>query len=900
MNRSKFLNQIGVILMLLLFSCQISMAATYYIDYVGGNDSNNGTSTSAPWKLAPGMNGFIGAYSHTAGDVFVFKGGVTWPSTAIPIKITNSGANGTPDVYMGGQRCEKSEVPACNSGLAWGSGYPVFDGECTGDCSTGEEYGFYTSASKSNITIDGIKFINLGFLGRGIQIVRGSNWTIQDCWFETKATYGIEYANAGENAKSIYIHDNYFKNNINSIYMNGSDGTYAVDDVQIYNNTLQGMDSSVYSGAVHPDGIQISGYGEWSWTNLKIFNNAFRGEWYFATNSFIYLQWTNGVEIYNNLFAIENTTDGASNYVIPTPIFLGPSSQHNNNIKIYSNTFSSDANYATNKGLNQCIIITGNQGAVDVKNNIFSMCNYGIYLTSPQTGTTVTADYNYYQHRPGGHLITDAAAANNYDIVGINSAGCTSRSWECNGFEADPKFKTKPTGQYLSGDFSLQSDSVAIGSGNVSLGTTYNSDINGVLRGDAWDNGAYEYAADNKSTLLVTSINGTVTSNPSGIDCGSTCSADYEPETSVTLTASANDGYTFTGWSGGGCSGTGNCTLTMNEAKSVTANYAVTIYNLAVTKSGSGTGTVTGSDDLINCGSTCSVNYETGKSVVLTASATGGFIFSGWSGACTGTAPCTVAMTSAKTVTATFITVYNLAVTKSVSAAGTVTSSEGLISCGSACSATYELNTPVTLTATPVSGYTFTGWLGGGCSGTGACTVNMTAASSVTANFAVTVYNLAVTKAGTGTGTVSGSDGLINCGSTCSVNYESGKSVTLGASATTGSAFSGWSGGCAGTGTCTLSMTAAKTVTATFTPTTLYKLSVTKSGSGTVTASDGSINCGSVCSAKYNSGKSVTLYALSLDSRYKFSRWTGACYGTGTCSVTMTAAKSVRAYFVRR
>ena len=156
--------------------------------------------------------------------------------------------------------------------------------------------------------------------------------------------------------------------------------------------------------------------------------------------------------------------------------------------------------------------------------------------------------------------------------------------------------------------------------------------------------------------LSVTSANGTVTSNPSGINCGSTCSANYDSGKLVTLTVSANSGYTFTGWSGGGCSGIGTCTVTMNAATSVTANYA-TAYSLIVSTSDTEAGTVTSSDGIINCGSTCSANFSSGTSVTLTASANSGYSFSGWSGACSGTGTCIVAITAARSVGATFISV---------------------------------------------------------------------------------------------------------------------------------------------------------------------------------------------------------------------------------------------------
>jgi hypothetical protein len=68
---------------------------------------------------------------------------------------------------------------------------------------------------------------------------------------------------------------------------------------------------------------------------------------------------------------------------------------------------------------------------------------------------------------------------------------------------------------------------------------------------------------------------GTVKSAPAGIDCGSTCSAGFAPGTSVTLTATPAVSSTFTGWSGA-CSGTGTCTVSLTQARSVTAGFSFT------------------------------------------------------------------------------------------------------------------------------------------------------------------------------------------------------------------------------------------------------------------------------------------------------------------------------------
>lgn len=77
---------------------------THYIDFAAGSDGNNGTAKGTPWQYAPGMPGCssnCAAYSHSAGDHFIFKGGVTWQNTApynttvAPWSISNSGAGDT-------------------------------------------------------------------------------------------------------------------------------------------------------------------------------------------------------------------------------------------------------------------------------------------------------------------------------------------------------------------------------------------------------------------------------------------------------------------------------------------------------------------------------------------------------------------------------------------------------------------------------------------------------------------------------------------------------------------------------------------------------------------------------------------------------------------------------------
>ena len=78
------------------------------------------------------------------------------------------------------------------------------------------------------------------------------------------------------------------------------------------------------------------------------------------------------------------------------------------------------------------------------------------------------------------------------------------------------------------------------------------------------------------TVAAVGSGTGTVTSAPAGINCPGDCTESYSGGTGVTLTAAPGADSTFAGWSGGGCSGTAQCTVTMSAITSVTATFTST------------------------------------------------------------------------------------------------------------------------------------------------------------------------------------------------------------------------------------------------------------------------------------------------------------------------------------
>jgi Divergent InlB B-repeat domain/IPTL-CTERM motif len=313
-----------------------------------------------------------------------------------------------------------------------------------------------------------------------------------------------------------------------------------------------------------------------------------------------------------------------------------------------------------------------------------------------------------------------------------------------------------------------------------------------------------------------------------------------------------------------------------------------------------GAGTVTSSPAGINCGPACSQSYASGTTVILTASPSPGWIFSGWSGACAGgSTTCSVTLSTTTIVNATFTataaSTYGLNVV--LSGAGTVTSVPPGISCGSTCSAAFNANTSVTLSAAAGGGSTFAGW-SGACSGQNTtCTITMSAAQNVGATF-VNSAQFTLTVTGGSNGIVTTVPGGIDCGTSCVAGFAAGAAVSVIARPNPGYQFIGWSGACSGTNTCDLTMNGNKAVQATFAavPAVQYALTVHDFGAGTVVSSPSGINCGVACSAIYLAGTEVTLSATP-SAGYRFTGWAGACTGAGACVVSMDDLQFVDATF---
>ena len=485
---------------------------------------------------------------------------------------------------------------------------------------------------------------------------------------------------------------------------------------------------------------------------------------------------------------------------------------------------------------------------------------------------------------------------------------------------------------------------------------------------------------------------GIVTSTPAGIDCGSTCSLTVNDGTPVTLTATADAGSIFTGWTGA-CTGSGACVVTVDAATSVTATFdlapalpslsiqdtavvegvmgqllfyfssptvvqtcwsirhfdgtatrpadyqpnpgrtcmpagitgpaatgipivddgvaegpetfTVEIYDIVgavpgttsatwtitdqryavnVTRDGEGAGSVSSSPAGIDCGPTCSVIVDDGTIVTLTATADAGSVFSGWTGACTGTSGCVITVDAAKSVTATFdlapalpvLSIQDTAVVEGVMGQLVFFFSTPTVveTCwrvrhfeGSATKpADYFANPGQVCFPAGVSGPAATGIQiidDGVAEGPETFAVEIydlvgATPGTTMATWTITDQQYAVTvqRDGAGTGSVISTPAGIDCGGACSLTANDGTSITLTASPDVGSVFVGWTGACTGAGECVVTVDGAKSVTAGFAKV-QFALMVTRSGAGggTVSSSPGGIDCGATCTASLRLGR---------------------------------------------
>lgn len=237
---------------------------------------------------------------------------------------------------------------------------------------------------------------------------------------------------------------------------------------------------------------------------------------------------------------------------------------------------------------------------------------------------------------------------------------------------------------------------------------------------------------------------GRVLSNPTGINCGGTCSYAFPERTYVQLDPTADVDSQFLRWTGCERVVGKSCYVNMTAAKSVEVYFRSLInYTVGLDLSGSGSVSTSWTEEdgeafEYKCAPLCSMVIGKGVTAYFFAEPMVGNFFKEWGGACFGfgaALECSLVIDGNKAVDATFRVIqYSLKLTKTGSGDGKVTSSPFGIQCERGCrtqEAIFDHGQRVTLTvSTLYDGSLFGGWTGA-CAGAGAvpsCTVDMNAA----------------------------------------------------------------------------------------------------------------------------------------------------------------------------
>lgn len=397
-------------------------------------------------------------------------------------------------------------------------------------------------------------------------------------------------------------------------------------------------------------------------------------------------------------------------------------------------------------------------------------------------------------------------------------------------------------------------------------------------------------------TVSTTGMGSVVVVGPaSGISCPGDCDEVFADGSQVTLRGNPAGGWALVGFSGCDSVNNNECTVTMNQARSVAATFG---RNMTVSVTGGGQ--VISNPAGINCSSgagDCAEAYVSGTAVTLDATPTAGWSFLSWAG-CTPVSGvptrCSTTMNAARNVTATF----GRELVVATSGNGTVTSAPAGINCGADCNEVYANGTSVVLTAAAGGGAQFGSWSGCPAPAGNVCTVSMDAARSITASFGTGVTVVIAD----GLGSVQSTPPGISCPGDCNEVYSGTPNVTLNATPNAGWVVRDWAG-CTQNGSnpnqCTLTASGVgQTVTVRFG----RQINVNVTGAGVVTSAPPGINCGTDCDEVYANNTPVTLTATP-NGGWSFLSWTGCAPVGGTpeqCTTTMSAVRNVSATFGRQ
>ncbi|MBI5685375.1 MAG: right-handed parallel beta-helix repeat-containing protein [Verrucomicrobia bacterium] len=521
-------------------------ADTYYVDFGGGADTNDGKSPNTAWKHCPGDACATFKPRDTVlnpGDTVRFKGGVRYGGT---IHLVFDGAPGAPVTYDG------------NSLAAWGKGQAVIDGGCLNE--DARRYGFLTDTSISNVVIRNFEVTHLGGVpnpqeyvtnkqptphspGYGVYLRDATNVEIRDCYFHELGIWtngppasfraglggfgiyafgvdGLTVSNCEftRMEKGIRISPGQYGRNKSArrvlitgcnfhhymrwlVELSSSANNTTLDDITVSHcqfHDFTEYDHVNWKGAgsnPHTDGIilGVSNYRNRTYGVIRLHSNFFyQNTTKGGGTAMIFLTGMGGnVQIYNNVFVNVLHGDGAI-YVqdgpyegVDTPI----------NFEICNNTFY-DATYA----IMLRTVTAGcdvDKGAIKILNNLFYKTTrdaaLSVLIYDPKSAPKVM-DYNCYFTPRADQFVMQRTMPTGKCYATLAQAR-SDWGWETHGLLADPKFADISFGIGVNSnlnDLHLTAGSPCAGAG-TNLSHLFTVDKDGLPRpvGRGWDIGAY-------------------------------------------------------------------------------------------------------------------------------------------------------------------------------------------------------------------------------------------------------------------------------------------------------------------------------------------------------------------------------------------------------------------------
>ncbi len=472
-------------------------AATYYVDFLNGLDTNNGTSKATPWNHAPGMTGCTSTCNSTTptdGDTVIFKGGVTWTGS---FPWSPPGGSSSMVTY--------TTDHTWYSGGAWSQ--PAFD-----DGGVDRAGGAFAIGA-SYITINDFTIQNCGNQPTVVSshecmvLTSVHDITITNSTFRTNdwiAIYFLERNNGTDS--NITITGNDFANTSNGIWLATYQASVVISNVNINNNVFHDFYTSMVGGT-HGNGFffytspdasagQYTAYA----TGVTFCNNRFYGD--FSSYGAPYT----GGSVGGGMTAFFHTSDSLSGVVCNNDFsFINPGAGYgtgfnsliavtpvghsgpNTTIQIYNNSLVNAGSSAMSAGINMNGFFSGD--SVVLKNNIASGMQNCIYAQDSGTVTALSSDYNLW-NCTGGPLYAFRLVSTYYSYSSWQSAGYDTHGV----LGRDPLWVAAPGNEHLSAG----SPAILAGANLSGLGvSSLSTDAAGVLRpaSTAWDIGAFQGSA---------------------------------------------------------------------------------------------------------------------------------------------------------------------------------------------------------------------------------------------------------------------------------------------------------------------------------------------------------------------------------------------------------------------